>query len=158
MAPEVPAQSPEGALIQVAQKRSGLSAREAARRSGISEGRWRQVVNGYQTVSAGIHAPVTAPADTLARMAYAVEVQPDDLREAGRDDAASALQRLIELAADEMLYGDAEEAKAIEDIQKIRGATEQQKRVLIATYRAMRSERGHGKSSDGANGRHPAAG
>jgi len=43
-----------------------LSAREAARRAGISEGRWRQIASGYQVVSAGVYAPAHGPAGTLA--------------------------------------------------------------------------------------------
>jgi hypothetical protein len=68
-----------------------LSAREAARRAGISEGRWRQIAGGYQVVSAGVYAPVHGPAQTLARMAAVVGVTPAQLTEAGRPDAAQAL-------------------------------------------------------------------
>jgi hypothetical protein len=68
-----------------------LSAREAARRAGISEGRWRQIAAGYQVVSAGVYAPVHGPAQTLARMAAVVGVTPAQLTEAGRPDAAQAL-------------------------------------------------------------------
>jgi hypothetical protein len=68
-----------------------LSAREAARRAGISEGRWRQIAGGYQVVSAGVYAPVHGPAQTLARMAAVVGVTPAQLTEAGRPDAAKAL-------------------------------------------------------------------
>jgi hypothetical protein len=68
-----------------------LSAREAARRAGISEGRWRQIAGGYQVVSAGVYAPVRGPAETLARMAAVVGVTPAQLTEAGRPDAARAL-------------------------------------------------------------------
>jgi transcriptional regulator with XRE-family HTH domain len=68
-----------------------LSAREAARRAGISEGRWRQIASGYQVVSAGVYAPVRGPAQTLARMAAVVGVTPAQLSRAGRPDAAKAL-------------------------------------------------------------------
>jgi hypothetical protein len=68
-----------------------LSAREAARRAGISEGRWRQIAGGYQVVSAGVYAPVHGPAQTLARMAAVVGVTPAQLTEAGRPDAAKEL-------------------------------------------------------------------
>jgi transcriptional regulator with XRE-family HTH domain len=71
--------------------RAKLSAREAARRAGISEGRWRQIASGYQVVSAGVYAPVRGPAQTLARMAAVVGVTPAQLTEAGRPDAAKAL-------------------------------------------------------------------
>lgn len=89
-----PEQRPEGALIGRAQKHSRMSQREAAARASISEARWRNIVSGYQTVSAGVYAPVRGPADTIARMARAVGITPGQLAEAGRDDAAAELSDL----------------------------------------------------------------
>jgi hypothetical protein len=86
--PEPP---PWGALITAALARNGQSARSAARRAGISEGRWRQITGGYQVVSPGVYAEVHGPAGTLARMAAVAGVTPAQLRAAGRDDAASIL-------------------------------------------------------------------
>jgi hypothetical protein len=82
---------PWGALITAALSRGGISAREAARQAGISEGRWRQISGGYQVVSAGVYAPVRGPAPTLARMAAVAGVAPAELRAAGRADAAQLL-------------------------------------------------------------------
>jgi transcriptional regulator with XRE-family HTH domain len=90
-----PEPQPEGKLIMDARKRARLSGREAARRAGISEGRWRQIVNGYMVVTKGVYSPVVgAPADTVARMAQSVDVAPEELEEAGRADAAEELRRL----------------------------------------------------------------
>ena len=89
--PTRPAPPPWGALITAALRAAGLSAREAARRAGISEGRWRQITSGYQVVSAGIYAPVRGPAATLARMAAVAGVTPAQLEQAGRADAAAIL-------------------------------------------------------------------
>ncbi|MFC8723661.1 hypothetical protein [Streptomyces bacillaris] len=61
----------------------------------MSDARWRQITKGYQSVQ-GHHSPVRAPAETLARMALAVDVTPDELREAGREDAATELIQLLE--------------------------------------------------------------
>src|SRR5262249_62143023 len=83
---ERPAPPPWGALVTRALVRAKLSAREAARRAGISEGRWRQIASGYQVVSAGVYAPVHGPAGTLARMAAVAGVTPAGLRKAGRPD------------------------------------------------------------------------
>lgn len=83
---------PWGALITSALRRGGMSARQAARRAGISEGRWRQISGGYQVVRPGEYAAVRGPAGTLARMAAVAGVSPDELREAGRADAARALE------------------------------------------------------------------
>jgi transcriptional regulator with XRE-family HTH domain len=91
--PEKPAQPAEGALIQRAMVRQRLSARQAAVKAGISEGRWRQIVSGYQSAR-GQQFPVTAPAATLAHMAAAVGLTPEDLTEAGRGDAADILRDL----------------------------------------------------------------
>ena len=87
-----PAPLPEGKLIGDAAARHGLSLREAARRAGISYGRWRQIVTGYQNVSPGEFAAVHAPARTLAKMAQVVGVTPEQLAKAGRTDAAEAMQ------------------------------------------------------------------
>ena len=92
--PDKPAQPPEGVLLQRALIRARLSARAAADKAGISEGRWRQIVNGYQSAR-GSHIPVTAPAATLAHMARALNVTPQELSTAGREDAADVLQDLI---------------------------------------------------------------
>jgi transcriptional regulator with XRE-family HTH domain len=89
--PTRPAPPPWGALITAALRQAGLSAREAARRAGISEGRWRQITSGYQVVSAGVYAPVRGPTATLARMASVAGVTPAQLEQAGRADAAAAL-------------------------------------------------------------------
>jgi transcriptional regulator with XRE-family HTH domain len=82
---------PWGILISAALARAGLSAREAARRARLSEGRWRQITAGYQVVRPGVYEPVRGPAATLARMAAVAGVTPEQLREAGRDDAAELL-------------------------------------------------------------------
>jgi hypothetical protein len=82
-----------GVLITAALRAAGMSAREAARRAGISEGRWRQIVGGYQVVSPGVYAHVRGPAATLARMATVAGVTPEQLTAAGRDDAATVMLR-----------------------------------------------------------------
>ncbi len=89
--PEPP---PWGAVIAAALKRAGLSAREASRRAGISEGRWRQIASGYQVVSPGVYTAVRGPAATLAKMAAVAGVTVAELCEAGREDAAGELARL----------------------------------------------------------------
>lgn len=89
--PEPP---PEGALIKATLKRHGKSARKAAQEAGISEGRWRQIADGYQVISAGNYAPVKGPAETVARMASVAGVSPEELEIADRHDAARELRTL----------------------------------------------------------------
>jgi hypothetical protein len=89
-----PEQPPEGRLLADAAERHSLSVREAARRAGLSYGRWRQITSGYQNVSPGSYAAVRAPARTLARMAHVVGITPGELTAAGREDAASALEEI----------------------------------------------------------------
>ncbi len=88
-----PAPPPEAAALKAGLSRSGLTAKQAALESGLSDARWRQIVSGYQSVG-GVPVPVKAPTETLARMALTVGVTPDELREAGRHDAADELARL----------------------------------------------------------------
>jgi hypothetical protein len=116
--PEPP---PWGTLIAAALRAAGLSAREAARRAGISEGRWRQITGGYQVVSPGVYAPVRGPAGTLARMAAVAGVSPAQLRAAGRDDAAELLARQPE-----------EQPAADQLLERVRAMDPEQARELLA--------------------------
>ncbi|MDX3067285.1 helix-turn-helix transcriptional regulator [Streptomyces sp. ND04-05B] len=88
-----PTPPPEAVLLKEALQRKRLSGREAARRAGVSDTWWRNVVRGYQTVS-GTAVAVKGPAETVARMAQVTDVTPDQLRAAGREDAAKALERI----------------------------------------------------------------
>ncbi len=119
--PNRPAAPPWGALITAALRESGLSAREAARRAGLSEGRWRQITGGYQVVSAGVYAPVRGPATTLARMAAVAGLSPAQLERAGRADAAAVLA-----AAPAAETGDAIR-------RRVRAMSTDQARELLAT-------------------------
>lgn len=98
-------QKPWGRIIDDARKRAGLSVRKAASVAGISEGRWRQIVNGYQAAGQGQTVIVEGPDDTVARMAEAVGVSPDQLRAVGRGRAAEVLTGLLSPITPEM--GDA---------------------------------------------------
>jgi len=110
-----------GMLIAAALREAGMSAREAARRAGISEGRWRQIAGGYQVVSPGVYARVRGPAATLARMATVAGLTPQQLTEAGRDDAARVMLRQQDRpAGDEMLA-------------RVRAMDTDQARELLAT-------------------------
>jgi transcriptional regulator with XRE-family HTH domain len=119
---ERPQPPPWGALITAALASEGISAREAARRAGLSEGRWRQITAGYQVVSPGVYAQVRGPAGTLARMAAVVGVTPAQLRSAGRDDAARVLAGRMDRKpeSDEML-------------ERIKAMDTDQARELLAT-------------------------
>lgn len=126
--PEPP---PWGTLIVAALRSAGLSAREAARRAGISEGRWRQITGGYQVVSPGVYARVRGPAGTLARMAAVAGVTAPELSAAGRDDAAAALLR--QQAAEALLRQQEERPPREEVLERIRAMDTDQARELLAT-------------------------
>lgn len=117
--PEPP---PWGALIAATLRRAGLSAREAARRAGLSEGRWRQITSGYQVVSPGVYAEVRGPAATLARMAAVAGVTPAELRAAGREDAAEELARQYQPPPD-----------TTDILERVRAMDSDQTRELLAT-------------------------
>lgn len=93
---QVPTQPAEAELIERLRQavRPKLSVRKAAESAGISEGRWRQIAKGYNQVSKDTVVPSIAPADTLARMARVVGATPAQLREAGREDAATELETI----------------------------------------------------------------
>lgn len=83
-------QPAEGKLLEQARTQVRVSIRSAAKKSGISEGRWRQIEKGYQSVG-GTRVPVSAPPATLMRMATVVGISADELSEAGREDAAALM-------------------------------------------------------------------
>jgi hypothetical protein len=117
---ERPSPPPWGVLLTKALADAQLSAREASRRAGISEGRWRQIAGGYQVVSRGVYAPVHGPARTLARMAAVAGVTPAQLTFAGRADAAKILaSRDADTSHEQML-------------QRVREMSPEQARELLA--------------------------
>jgi transcriptional regulator with XRE-family HTH domain len=126
--PEPP---PWGTLIAAALRAAGLSAREAARRAGISEGRWRQITGGYQVVSPGVYAQVRGPAATLAKMAAVAGVTAAELCAAGRADAAEALVR--QQATESLLRQQGERAPSEQMLERIRAMDIDQARELLAT-------------------------
>lgn len=87
-----PDPTPEGELIRRAMVRKGVNAPDVAPLAGIGPGRWRHIVNGAQPLGGGEYNRVVGPAVTLARMAKAVDVTPEQLEEAGRADAAKVLR------------------------------------------------------------------
>lgn len=93
-------QRPEGALIERAMRVKGISGRQAASEAGISDARWRQIVNGYMSAGAGQYVSVVGPDDTIARMARVVGVTPEQLREAGRPESADLLLTLAGMQAE----------------------------------------------------------
>ncbi len=77
-----------GAAIKAA--RGSRSVRSVAREIGLSEGRWRQVENGYQSAGQGHKIAVHPKATTLEAMAKAVGLNPiEALRIVGREDEAA---------------------------------------------------------------------
>ena len=98
---EIPTQPPEAKLIDDLRQsiRPKLSVRRAALTAGISEGRWRQIIKGYNQATKDTALPAVAPADTLARMARTVGATAEQLREVGRDDAAEELDAMLKKSA-----------------------------------------------------------
>ncbi len=89
----------EGALLRRARQRAipKISTAAAAKRAGTSVENWGHVERGYQSTGAGKpRRLVNPPDDTLARMAYAVHVAPEELEEVGRSAAADLLREIIE--------------------------------------------------------------
>lgn len=70
-----------GLLIEIARKQRRMSQRKAAAAAGISEGWWRQVVEGIQR-RGGIEIPVNPSFDALVAMAQAVGANVNEVLEA----------------------------------------------------------------------------
>lgn len=61
-------------IIEDYRKAEGTSVRSAAKKAGISEGRWRQIAKGYQQATKEVRVPVNAPVETLVKMALALHM------------------------------------------------------------------------------------
>lgn len=127
-------ETPEGKLIGEATRAARKSVRKVADEAGISEGRWRQIVKGYQSVSAGTVVPVKAPAGTLAKMAQVVGVTPEQLIKAGRADAAQALAADLSFEPGDYQWGEAALRSKI-------GALAKQRREELGLSRDAMAER-----------------
>lgn len=84
-------QRPEGALIEAARQSSGMSARKVAAQVGVSDTQYRNWVRGRD--ARGVDARF--PALGLANTARVLGVSGEDLRMAGREDAAVILERQL---------------------------------------------------------------
>ena len=84
------------------------------------------IETGIRRVSGQDH-PERGTADTIAVMALAVGVKPDELEAAGRGDAAATLRKL---AADRALNDSATRAEATRIVDGIAGLTTRQRAAL----------------------------
>ncbi|MCZ4557923.1 helix-turn-helix transcriptional regulator [Rhodococcus maanshanensis] len=82
-------QWPVGRLIEAGRIQAHLSKRAAARAAGISEGRWRQIEDGYE-VKQGQHFPVRTSPETLVAMAGALGLDAGPILEAAGFDRDAA--------------------------------------------------------------------
>lgn len=89
-ADNTPPQWKVGQLMQRARETAGYSKRQAAEKAGISEGRWRQLEDGWE-VSRGVRQPVRTTPKTMAQIAHAMGIDESKLlRAAGfRPDQAA---------------------------------------------------------------------
>jgi hypothetical protein len=105
-----------------------VSLREAARRAGFSVATWTHNEQGWRKVTPAMIIPITATDDKLARMALVVGATPEQLREAGRDEAGRMLQKLIDAGPDPA-------GQMVARIRESRDFTEAQKQALIGMVR-----------------------
>lgn len=94
-------QTPLGRLLEDAREGLRISQNEAARRASSSGTTWRNVIRGYAE-HGGNQVEFRGAPETVARFARVVGVESYQLRQAGRADAADALQ---DIELDEK-YGD----------------------------------------------------
>ena len=91
-----PTAPPESDLIRQRRETAAppLSRRQAAAKIGISPSQWSDIERGSKKAGQGTVVPIRATAETLARMAQAVEVSAAELANVGREDAADLLTQL----------------------------------------------------------------
>lgn len=108
-----------------------LSMREAARRAGFSVATWTQNEQGYRKVTSSLAIPIRATAEKLARMGLVVGATPQQLSEAGRQDAAVILQKLIDAGPDPV-------DQLAEAVRNSGDLSDKQKQALIEALRGSR--------------------
>ena len=100
MSHDLPPSTAEGALVRRARERvrPKISIATAAKQANMSPENWGHVERGYQSMGRNQPArTVIPPAGTLAHMANAVGITPQELESIGRSDAAEALADLHSL-------------------------------------------------------------
>lgn len=120
--------TPLGALLEQARAQVGISKREAARRAGVSEGRWRQVTTGVQKLGSTT-VPVNPRLATVLTMARAVGV--DEL------EAAAAA------GFEEVTLGDS--AASLRSVQVSGPASERVEALIRDIYASQMPERRKGE-------------
>ena len=70
-----------GARVRAARKALGLTQAQVAQRAHLSESRYRQIETGWQQKKAGEKVPAVTTWQTLAQIANAVGIEPDELHQ-----------------------------------------------------------------------------
>lgn len=137
-----PAQPLEAKLIERLRTsvRPRLSIRAAAKDAGISDSRWHQIIKGYRQETHDLRVPVRAPADTLARMARTVRATPDQLREAGREDAAIELEELLLAGSVKSLIPAADSAPERDEARAAQALVDAAETLLDVMLRLVRND------------------
>src|SRR5580698_9219698 len=110
---------PEALLItEMREKPPHMSMSEAARRAELSLTRWRQLENGFRPFK-GTNYPEVAPAQTLAKMARVVGATPEQLRDAGRPDAAGELEAMARAVEGDGQFSDRQRQKLAARVREL---------------------------------------
>lgn len=126
-----PPQPPVMQVIEQRRERLGMSKRTAAALAGISEGRWRQLENGGREIR-GTWIPEDAPDPTLAHMALAVRLAPDDIAAA----SVTAAAILGDLIAERQANG----GRDADDAARMLDALDGRRRLTARQRAALESE------------------
>lgn len=118
-------------LLRLTRTTAGLNQRQAGLAAGgMSEVWWRTIETGR----AG-----TVPADTIARMAYAIDISPDQLRNIGEDHVASLVERRRALLEPEIASPADDDAE--HHLWETPGLTPETRAALITYLRTLRHVR-----------------
>jgi hypothetical protein len=134
----LPSPTPEGQLIRRVRSLAipKLTIRSAAARVGMSAEQWGYIERGYVPGRGDKPPqPFSPPAATLARMAYALKITPEQLKSAGqRLDAAEILQDIISQQGDSPIAPPEPRPISDGDEAALRPYVEDVLRELYATF------------------------
>lgn len=116
---------PEGVILEEARQLSGLTQRKAAHLAGMSDARWRQVVNGWRVDWPDKHAyvPIKGKPPTIARMAIAVGLGPNAFAQCRPDVSAELIRRqVVDAPHGPTSFGPARLAEMLAEIKEVFGS------------------------------------
>lgn len=114
----------EGGILEEARQAAGMTQRQAGHLAGMSDARWRQLVNGWRVdwPDKNAYIPIRGKPQTIARMAIAVGLGPGAFTECRPDVSAELIRRqILDAPHGPTSFGPARLAEMLAEIKEVFG-------------------------------------